>query len=113
MPHYINAIVDKSVLHALSAREAEWLFHHFSVNFPPVLFAEVLADLAKLKGLTTGSADGDVRMLSKKIASYSVYLNEAHHDLIAGELLGHPVDLSHRPVVSAKSARMPDGSVGV
>jgi hypothetical protein len=114
MPHYINAIVDKSALQSLSAREAKWLFHHFSINLPPVLFAEVLADLAKSKGLTTGTADGDVRMLSKKITSYSVYLNAAHHNLIAGELLGHPVELSHRPVVgNAKSARMPDGSVGV
>ena len=114
MPHYINAIVDKSVLHGLSAREAKWLFHHFSINLPPVLFAEVLADLAKSKGLVTGTPDGDVRMLSKKITSYSVYTNAAHHALIAGELMGSPVEMSHRPVVSnAKSARMPDGSIGV
>jgi hypothetical protein len=29
MPHYINAIVDKSVLQSLSAREAEWLKARF------------------------------------------------------------------------------------
>src|ERR1041385_6035206 len=58
VPHYINMIVDKSVLHSVSERGAKWLFHHFSVHLPPVLFAEVLADLEKSKGLATGTSDG-------------------------------------------------------
>ena len=74
MPHYIGAIIDKSVLQSLAAREVKWLFHHFRVNIPPILFSEVLGDLAKTKGLATGSADGDVRMLVGKIAHHSVYL---------------------------------------
>jgi hypothetical protein len=111
LPHYISAIVDKSVLQLLSAREAKWFFHHFSVNIPPVLFSEVLADLEKEKGLATGSAVGDVRMLASKITSHSVYLNAAHHDLIANELVGHRVEMAGRPILSyAKSAAMPDGA---
>lgn len=115
MPGYISTIVDKSVLHSLSAREAEWLFHHFRVNIPPVLFSEVLADLEKSKGaLATGTREGDVRMLAGKIVSHSVFLNAAHHTLIASELAGHNVEMAGRPIVSnAKSARMPDGSIGL
>ena len=41
------------------------------VNIPPVLFSEVLADLEKAKGLATGTAEGDVRMLASKIISHS------------------------------------------
>ena len=115
MAGYITAIVDKSVLQSLSAREAEWLFHHFRVNIPPVLFSEVLADLEKTKGvLATGSGLGDVRMLASKIESHSVFLNAAHQDLIDSELLGQSIELAGRPVVgNAKSARMPDGSVAL
>jgi hypothetical protein len=114
VPNYIGAIVDKSVLQSLSAREAKWLFHHFRVNIPPILFSEVLGDLAKTKGLATGSAEGDVRMLASKISSHSVFLSEAHYSLVAGELLGHRIEMAGRPIVSnAKSARMPDGSTGL
>ena len=113
MPHYINAIVDKSVLQSLSAREAKWLFHHFRVNIPPVLFAEVLGDLEKAKGLATGSAEGDVRMLASKITSHSVFLNEDHHNLVAGELVGYHIEMDGRPILgNAKVAQLPDGSLG-
>jgi len=113
MPHYIGAIIDKSVLQSLSVREAKWLFHHFRVNIPPILFSEVLGDLAKTKGLATTSADGDVRMLVAKIVDHSVYLNQAHHRLVEAELLGHPIAMDGRPVVSnSKSAQMPDDSMG-
>lgn len=89
MPSYISAILDKSVLQSLSSREAKWLFHHFRVNVPPILFSEVLGDLSKTKALATGRAEGDVRMLASKITSHSVFLNEAHHNLVASELHGH------------------------
>jgi hypothetical protein len=52
-------------------------------------------------------------MLARKITSYAIYLNTAHHELIASELDGHhAVDMSGRPIVHGRSARMPDGSVG-
>lgn len=114
MPGYVSAIIDKSALQSLTAKEAKWLCHHFRLNIPPDLFSEVLGNLAKTKALATGNPDGDVRMLAKKIASYSVDLNVAHHQLVDGELHGHSVGMSGRPVVgNAKTARMPDGSVGV
>lgn len=74
MPEYISAIIDKSTLQSLSAREAKWLFHHFRVIIPPVLFAEVIGDLEKkkVKALATGTPDGDVRMLTATITSHSV-----------------------------------------
>ena len=53
-------------------------------------------------------------MLAGKITSHSVFLNEAHHSLVASELLGHRIEMAGRPIVSnAKVARMPDGSRGL
>ena len=102
------------MLQSLSSREAKWLFHHFRVNVPPILFSEVLGDLSKTKALATGRAEGDVRMLASKITSHSVFLNEAHHNLVASELHGHRIEMVGRPIVSnARAARMPNGSTGL
>lgn len=116
MPEYISAIIDKSTLQSLSAREAKWLFHHFRVTIPPVLFAEVIGDLEKkkIKALATGTPDGDVRMLAAKITSHSVFLSAAHQDLIDAEIAGQPIEMAGRPHVSnAKVATMQDGSRGL
>jgi hypothetical protein len=55
MPGHFTILIDKSVLQGLTPREAEWLFHNLRVNLPPVFFAEVLGDLKKEKGFSTGS----------------------------------------------------------
>jgi hypothetical protein len=76
LPNHIPIILDKSALQSLTKSEAEWLFHHFIVNLPPVFFAELVADLHKdPKKTTTGSPDNDVRMLANKVVSHEVYIN--------------------------------------
>jgi hypothetical protein len=91
--HYIPLLIDKSAFQQLTAREAEWLFHHFRVNFPPVFFAEIIADLTKRKP-TTASAEGDVQMLARKIVSYSINTNAESFRLVRSELhAGGPVPM--------------------
>jgi hypothetical protein len=82
---YVPLLIDKSAFQQLTAREAEWLFHHFRVNFPPVFFAEVIADLTKRKP-TTASAEGDVQMLARKIVSHSINTNAESFRLVRSEL---------------------------
>ena len=111
--NYITLLIDKSALQALSPREAKWLFHHFRLNFPPVFFAEVLADLTKRRP-TTGSPEGDVKALAKKITTYAVHPNEDAMNVLRAELAGSPIPL--RGQIADQQAQlidMPDGSKGV
>lgn len=90
--HYIPLLIDKSAFQQLTTREAKWLFHHFRVNFPPVFFAEVIADLTKARP-TTASADGDVQMLARKIVSYALDTNAESFHLVRSELHGAQVPM--------------------
>jgi len=109
----ITLLIDKSALQALSPREAKWLFHHFSLNFPPVFFAEVLADLTKRRP-TTGSPEGDVIALAKKIVTYSVHPNEAAMNLLRAELIGARIPLTGQIAdQQGQVVDMPDGSKGL
>jgi hypothetical protein len=109
MPGFFSILIDKSVLQGLTPREAEWLFHHFQVNLPPVFFAEVLGDLEKKAGFSTGSGEGDVKMLAGKVDSAFVALNKDSRMLVQDELLGKRFEMDGRPVLDAESVRMPDG----
>jgi hypothetical protein len=109
MPGHFTILIDKSVLQGLTPREAEWLFHHLRVNLPPVFFAEVLGDLKKEKGFSTGSGEGDVKMLSGKVDSAFVYLNKDSRMLVRDELLGKRFEMDGRPVIDAERVPMPDG----
>ncbi|PRD44393.1 hypothetical protein C5748_07385 [Phyllobacterium phragmitis] len=113
MPNFFSIIVDKSALQALTAHEAEWLFHHFRVNVPPVFFAELLGDLKKEKGFSTGTAAGDVKMLSSKIESAFIDLNADAHALVVMELKGATFPLDGRPVLErVEYIRDPRGGFG-
>jgi hypothetical protein len=101
------------VLQGLTRLEAKWLFHHLRVNLTPVFFAEVLGDLRKQKGFSTGSGEGDVKMLSGKVASASVDLNIDSRTLVANELCGQRFDMDGRPILKADPVPMPDGSYGM
>jgi len=114
MPHFFSIIIDKSVLQGLNARESKWLFHHYRVNMTPIFFSEILGDLKKVRGFSTESASGDVQMLSKKIDSSSVDLNEYSDRLVMMELSGRSFPLDGRPVVAnAQPVRHPDGGYGM
>jgi hypothetical protein len=116
VPHHLPVLADKSVLQGLANREAEWLFHHFNVNLPPVFFAELIADLRKEKGFSTRAAtpEADVMMLAAKVDSGSIYLNAASSDLLNGELHGARFEMDGRPVLThAERVQMPDGGVAM
>lgn len=114
MPNFFSIIIDKSILQGLTAREAEWLFHHFRVNVPPVFFSEILGDLKKEKGFSTGTAIGDVRMLSGKVESAFIDLNAEAHNLVAMELKGYGFPLDGRPILEhAERIRDPRGGFGI
>jgi hypothetical protein len=112
LPRYFSILIDKSVLQGLTPREAKWLFHHMRVNLPPVFFAEVLGDLRKEKGFSTGSGEGDVKMLSSKVDAAFVDLNSDSRQLVRDELRGKRFEMDGRPVLEAESVPMPDGSYG-
>lgn len=109
----ITLLVDKSALQGLSPREAKWLFHHFRLNFPPVFFAEVLADLMKRRP-TTGTPEGDVKALAKKIVTYAVHPNQAAMDLLRAELAGVRIPMIGQIAdQQGQIIEMPDGSKGL
>jgi hypothetical protein len=109
----ITLIVDKSAFQGLSPQEAKWLFHHFRLNFPPVFFAEVLADLTK-RIPTTSSPEGDVVALARKIVTYAVHPNVAAMDILRAELQGHPIPLRAQIVdQQAEVFKTPDGEKGI
>lgn len=103
MPGFFSIIVDKSVLQTLSPREAEWLFHHFRVNVPPVLFAEVLGDLHKTKNLSTTSGVRDAQALARKVDGSSVDLHMDTQRLVTQELLGYEITMDGRPCVAGRA----------
>lgn len=109
-------MIDKSTLQGITAREANWLFHHFRVNIPPVLFHEIIGDLHKSnpKRLSTDSGAGDVRMLASKIGGHSVDLNAVAEDLIVLEMKGFRLVLDGRPVLgNAERIKDPRGGFGI
>lgn len=114
LPHYLPIIVDKSALQALSGREAEWLFHHFRVNVPPVFFAELLGDLKKERNFSTGSAVGDVKMLAGKMVSAYIDLNAEARSLVALELRGYTFPLNGLPILeNAQPIKDSRGGIGL
>ncbi|AZN72286.1 hypothetical protein D5400_14260 [Georhizobium profundi] len=116
MPNHFSIIIDKSVLQSLTGRESKWLFHHFRVNMPPILFAEILGDLNKTdrKKLSTGTGIGDVRMLSSKIEAAFIDLNAEAHGLLTAELHGASFPLDGRPVLeNAQRIMDPRGGYGI
>ncbi|CDZ60473.1 Putative paraquat-inducible protein B [Neorhizobium galegae bv. orientalis] len=113
MPNQLSIMLDKSVLQSLSPREARWLFHHFLVVIPPVLFSEVLGDIRKAdEKSNSGSGKGDAMSLARKIEGSSIALQASSYDVLRMELSGRPFRLDGRPVVDAEKVQMPDGSFG-
>jgi len=92
---YLTLTIDKSALQSLSASETKWLCHHFRLNLSHVFFAEVIADLTKRRP-TTGTSEGDVAMLARKIPSHAVHINVNAIDLMRAELRHGPIPMDGR-----------------
>lgn len=108
---FFAIMVDKSVLQGLAPREADWLFHHYRVMIPPVFFAELIGDLHKgEKKTSTGSGEGDAKMLAGKVNSALIDLNAHSEKLIEMELRGNRFPLRGVPVTDrAERIVMEDG----
>jgi SEC-C motif len=92
-------ILDKSSLQSLSQDEIHFLHKYYLVNIPPILVMEILADLKK-ESSDHRSSQQIVAQLSKKLLNNDSALNVYYGDLIINELLGHPINLSGRTMIS-------------
>ena len=93
----LMSIFDKSFIHAINADEAAVFDVHFMSNITPLFFVEVLADLEKTN-LESGR-EALVKSLAGKTPDWRSYANIPHHDLVAMELMGHPIELRRVPAI--------------
>lgn len=84
----------------------------FSSNICPIFFIETLADI--------GKSDEDapnkhqiVSSLARKVPVLHSYPNAHHSTLCLGELKGHKVDMSRRPIIAGGRPVRVDGKIGI
>jgi hypothetical protein len=82
-------MLDKCALQALSAAEVAALPRCFTINVPPILTLEILADLKKEKGLGKhGDSQKEVQTLADKLLGLFDHENNAHYRvMMEGELV--------------------------
>lgn len=103
-------IFDKSFLQGLTVDEAVMFDHYYMSNITPIFLIEVLGDLAKEPDGKHSSAQRVVEILASKTPCRRAYPNAFHHHLLRGELQGHPVEMSRRPIIlGGKYVRSQDG----
>lgn len=106
-------IYDKSTLQSLTAKEADWLHHHFHVVLTPTLFMEVLGDLKK-KSKRGKKSEEEVAILAAKIPNYAITPNTFYKELVIGDLVYEQVEMKGRPYLGGgKKVQHSDGSHGV
>jgi hypothetical protein len=93
----LMTIFDKSFIHSINADEAAVFDMHFLTNITPLFFVEVLADLEK--ATQKSGREALVKSLAAKTPVWRSYPNMLHRDLVAGELMGNPIELRRVPVV--------------
>lgn len=104
-------IFDKSFLQALNPDQAVIFDLLYQTNVVPVLFIEILADLAKEEA--RGRKPEEVTAgLAAKAPSMQVYLNAPHAALCVGEMFGQPVRMEGRPVIQGGQHMQADGREG-
>jgi len=90
-------LCDKSTLQSLSRAELNMLRRNYSLNIPPVLLMEILADLRKAEDIGTGQAE--VQQLANKLVPACSYVNVGFRDVVIGELHGYKAPADGRPVL--------------
>lgn len=103
-----TTVFDKSFLQSLSLDESVWFDHYFTTIITPLFFIETLADLEKQvkEGRTP---ENEVGGIANKTPEQSGSPTVFHVALCNGELRGHPVSMTGRPVLSgAKRAVVGD-----
>lgn len=106
------ALSDKSFLHGLNQDEVEIFDLLFVSNITPTFFVEVLGDLEK-NDLSKKSQEDLVKNLSRKTPHHHPYVNINYHQLCAGDLLGHSVQMIYKPVVYAGKEVNIDGDTHI
>lgn len=101
-------ILDKSALQALAREEILFLMKHYSVNVPPILLIEILADLKK--GGKEGLSPEQVQVLSKKLTTVDPYFNVHYKAACLGSLLGNEVPMTGQVLMAGgQTLRTEDG----
>lgn len=92
-------IFDKSFLQSLSQYESVWFDNFFRTIITPLFFVETLADLEKeiSSGKTAQQVVGKIAAKSPDINSIP---NVHHFNLLVSNLIGYPVEMKRRPVIS-------------
>lgn len=90
-------IFDKSLLQSLNEDESVWLDAFYHSIITPLFYVETLADLDKEIKFKT--AEEIVGYIANKVPEMSSSPNIHHRELCIGNLLGHEVDNSRRPII--------------
>jgi len=104
-------LCDKSTIQGLSSVELNMLRRNYSLNIPPVLLMEILADLRKAENLTVGQAE--VRSLAKKLVPACSTVNVGFRDIVVGEICGHRIPADGRPVLRGGKSVASGGKTGM
>lgn len=106
----IITLFDKSFLQCLSADESVWFDHFFCPNVCPIFFVETLADLEKAvrEGRTP---EQEVGIIADKFPEIHGTPNIIHNQLVTGELLGFPVDMSGKIILNGRDQEVSPGGM--
>jgi len=106
-------ILDKSAFQSLSNEELGFLSKHYTVNIPPVLVLDALADL-KQNGADRADSQGRVAGLAEKLSLWKSLLNVHYKALCMASLLGHEIAMTGMPVILGGRVVQPnDGNEGM
>lgn len=92
-------LFDKSALQSFSVDESVLFDNFFLSNICPIFFVETLADLEK--AVQSGrTPEEEVGLIATKTPQIHSYPNMFHRGLCIKNLLGHPITMDGRPLIS-------------
>lgn len=105
-------IFDKSFLQSLNPDEAIWFDNFFRTLITPLFFVETLADLEKevAAGKTPEQVVGEIAYKTPEMNSVP---NVHHFNLVVSNLLGYPVEMDRRPIISGGIPKVAEGGYGL
>jgi hypothetical protein len=106
-------ILDKSAFQSLSNEELGFLSKHYTVNIPPIMVLDVLADL-KQDVVDRADSQDRVAGLVEKLSLWESRLNVHYKALCMASLLGHEIAMTGMPVLLGGRVVQPkDGREGM
>src|SRR6266487_2930289 len=104
-------LCDKSTVQGLSATELNMLRRNYSLNIPPVLLMEILADLRKAEDIEICQAE--VQRLANKLVPACSAVNLGFRDIVVGEIRGHKIPADGRPILGGGKSVSSGGQTGM